>query len=231
MFAGAASARRRPGLGHEAVDEVRRVLGASGAWACTGRGGWPVAWGSVSDRWPDSPAPRSTRTKRCSLTGSTRSSTPGTADASQAIHERGAPLRGDPAGPPVGDPAGRVEGAEVPARRDVARPEVEVDAQGLQDAAPDRVAERLVAEQAEVPRAAPRGDAGADVAEQAAGAPPRQRVQVGHPGRLQLGPPGGRVRKATQAVCREEDDLGGAGNGQAANQIQIHRRASCGCRV
>ena len=35
--------------------------------------------------------------------------------------------------------------------------------------------------------------------------------------------PGGRVREAAQAVRREEDDLGGAGDGQAVDQIQVHR--------
>ena len=52
---------------------VRRAAGAS---ALTGSAGTPRAWGSVSERRPESPVPRRTRTKRCSFTGSTKSFTP-----------------------------------------------------------------------------------------------------------------------------------------------------------
>jgi hypothetical protein len=145
------------------------------------------------------------------------------ADPAQTIHQLRAPLGRDPPGPPVGDAAGGVHRAEVPPRRDVARPEVEVDSQGFENTAADRVPERLVAEEPEVSRPAAGRDAGRDVAKQAAGAPPRKGVEMGNAGRLHLGQPGPRIREAAQPVRREEDDLGGAGDGQAPSQVQIHR--------
>ena len=75
----------------------------------------------------------------------------------------------EPARPAIGDATLGVHRAEVPARRDVAGPEVEVDPQRLQHAPPHRVVERIVAEEAEVPRPAARRDSGPDVADQAAG--------------------------------------------------------------
>jgi hypothetical protein len=51
------------------------------------------------------------------------------ANAPQAVHQRCAPLGRDPARSPVSDAAIGVERAEVPAGRDVAGPELEIDAQ------------------------------------------------------------------------------------------------------
>ena len=230
MLAGAASARRGRA---SATNRLTRsaVAWASGACACTGRGGRPRAWGSVSDRRPDRPGPRSTRTNRCSLTGSTRISAPGTRirrrRSTSAAH-RSVGIR--PARRSVMRPV-VVDGAEVTPGGDVAGPEVEVDPERLQDAAPHRVAKRLVAEEAEVPGAAARGDAGGDVAQEAAGAPPGQRVQVGDPRGLQLGagrwrdpgsPPARPPRGGRSWWCR---GWPGSGSGPGPS------RASCGWRV
>ena len=77
MLAGAASASSGRAASTKRLTRAA-VRAASGAAAVTGRGGTPVAWGSVSVTRPDSPEPRSTSTKRCSFTGSMRSSAPST---------------------------------------------------------------------------------------------------------------------------------------------------------
>ena len=231
MFAGAASARRGRASATNRLTDVGRALGLRGLRVHGQRrlaGGLGVRLGQAARE----PGPAQHQHEAVLLDRLDEELDPRDADPAETIHQGGAPLGRDPAGPPVGDAAGRIERAEVPPRGDVARPEVEVDPQGFEDAAPHRVAERLVAEEAEVPGAAPGCDARADVTEQAAGAPPRQGVEMGNSGGLQLGQTRGRVREAAQPVRREEDDLGGPGNGQAPNQIQLHRRgASCGCRV
>ena len=222
MFAGAASARRGRASATNRLTSVGRALGLRGL-RVHGQGRLPGGLGVRLGQVARQPGPAQHQHEAVLLDGLDEELDPGDADPAETIHERGAPLGRDPAGPPVGDAAGRIERAEVPPRGDVARPEVEVDPQGLEDAAPDGVAERLVAEETEVAGAAAGRDAGRDVAEKAAGAPPRQRVEMRDPGRLQLGQARGRIREAAQPVRREEDDLGGAGNGQAPNQIQIHR--------
>ena len=60
---------------------------------------------------------------------------------------------------PVGDEAGAVHGAEVPACGHVPRAQIKLDAEGFEDSAADLVGQRVVAEQPEVPRPAPRRDA------------------------------------------------------------------------
>src|SRR5439155_11273997 len=75
----------------------------------------------------------------------------------------------DPAGAPVGDLPRAVDRAEVPARGDVAGAQVELDAERLEDAAPDLIVERIVAEEPEVAGPAARRDARRDVADEAAG--------------------------------------------------------------
>ena len=82
------------------------------------------------------------------------------ADRSQLVHETPAHVGADPAGAPVGDRAVRPERAEVAADRDVVRAQIEVDPERLEHAAADAVPQRIVAEQAEVPRPAAGRDAG-----------------------------------------------------------------------
>ena len=62
-------------------------------------------------------------------------------------------------GTTVGDQTGGVHRAEIPARRHIPRPDREVDAQRLQNPSPDAVAQRVVAEQRQVPWPAARGNA------------------------------------------------------------------------
>src|SRR5262249_6547289 len=97
------------------------------------------------------------------------------------------------------------------------------DPERLQHAAAYRVPEGLVAEETQVAGAASGRDAGRDVPKEAAGAAPRQRVEMGNAGGLQLGPAGGGVREAAEAVRREQDDLRRSGNRQTVDQIQVHR--------
>ena len=61
-----------------------------------------------------------------------------------------------PAGAPVGNLPAGVQGAEVAADRDVLRANLKIDAQRFEDAPADPVLERVVAEQAQMPRPAAR---------------------------------------------------------------------------
>ena len=106
------------------------------------------------------PIGRSTSTNRCSRTGSTKTSTSGTLIVPQFLAERGRSLGSDASGAPVDDSALLSSVQKLPARRDVVGLQVEVDAQSLEHAAADGVAQRVVAEQRQVPGAAPRRDAG-----------------------------------------------------------------------
>ena len=96
-------------------------------------------------------------TKRCSFTGSTKTSTPGIFTSRSLIASGALSSRGDAAGAAVGDVAGRVERAEVRADRDVAFFEREADAGRFERAAADEVLERVVAEEAQGARARCRG--------------------------------------------------------------------------
>ena len=142
------------------------------------------------------------------------------ADRAQPLGESHADLGADAARAPVGDAALRVDGAEVAARGDVARPQVELNAERLQHAAADLEANRIVAEEAEVPRPAARRDAGRDVAEQATGRLRGESGQVGHAGRLELRAPRFGAREAAEPVEREKDDLRGVRHHERANEIQ-----------
>ena len=62
------------------------------------------------------------------------------ADRAQPLDQANADLGADAPGAPVGDVAARVHGAEVAARGDVARLELEVDAEGLEHAPAHRIA-------------------------------------------------------------------------------------------
>ena len=87
-------------------------------------------------------------------------------------------------------------------------PQVEVDAQRLEDAAADPVLERVVAEEGEVARPAARRDAEADRHGQAAEAVGGEPVEVHGVRLLQLGAAGLRIGQPAEAVDDEEDDLG-----------------------
>ena len=115
-------------------------------------------------------------------------------------------LVGDSPGPAVGDVAGLVDGAEVQPGGHVAVLQRELHAQGAEHAAADLVDQRVVAEQAQVPRPAAGRDAGGHRARAgrrraAAG----QGVEVGLLGLLQGGALAGVVAVA-QAVHHQQDD-------------------------
>lgn len=77
-------------------------------------------------------------------------------DLPQLLDQAAADVGRDPPGAAVADLAAGVEGAEIAPRRDVVGPEIEIDPERLEHAAADAVAERIVAEQPEVTRAAAR---------------------------------------------------------------------------
>jgi hypothetical protein len=111
----------------------------------------------------------------------------------------------DATGPAVDNQAA-LERREVAAGHEVALANFDVRAERLQDAAAEPVAERVVAEQAEVGRAAPGRNAHQDGVGDAAAAAKRQAVQMGRLGGLQLGL--AVPRQASQPVDDEQDDLG-----------------------
>src|SRR4029453_13542727 len=90
-------------------------------------------------------------------------------DRTQPVAELDAELGGDAAGAPVGDPPVGVHGAEVAPCRPVPPLEMEVGAEGLEQGPAHWMLQRIVAEEPEVARSAPRGDAGTDMAEETAG--------------------------------------------------------------
>ncbi len=91
---------------------------------------------------------------------------------------------------------------------------MEVDAERFEDAAAYRMLERVVAEEAEVTRPAPRRDARPHVAEQAARRTRCQRVEDRQGGRLELALSGAGTGQAAQTVEGAENDLGRGGLGE-----------------
>ena len=140
------------------------------------------------------------------------------------LHRQRCTLFGrDAAGAAVGDVAGRVERAEVGADRDVAFLQVEADAGRLECPAADQVLERIVAEQAQVPRAAAGADARQHRNAAAADADLRQRIEIRRVGRFELGLAARLLRQPAQAVADVHDDLGVVLDVQFAGQIlNIH---------
>ncbi len=133
------------------------------------------------------------------------------ADTAQPLAELHAQVGGDAPGPPIGDTALGVHGAEVSPRGDVAGPQLEIDPERLEDPAPHRIAERVVAEEPEMPGSAARGDPGSHVAQQPARGARRQPVQGGDVRGFELALAGARLGQSAQAVERAEHDLGGGG--------------------
>ena len=86
--------------------------------------------------------------------------------------------------------------------------QLEADAGGFEGAAADEVLQRVVAEQAEVARAAAGADAGQHGNAAAADAALDQRVEIGRVGRFELGEAAGLLRQAAEAVGDVQDDLG-----------------------
>src|SRR2546422_8967334 len=125
---------------------------------------------------------------------------------------------------PVGDATGGVNGAEVAARGHIARAEVELDPEGLEDAAPDLVAERVVAEEPEVPWPAAGRDPRRHVADETARRLGGERREVRQVPRLELGAARLGARQAPQAVEREHDDLRGVLDDERRDQLQHRSR-------
>ena len=126
----------------------------------------------------------------------------------------------DAPGPAVGHVAGGVERAEVQPGRHVAVTEIEPHADGLQGAAANLVLERIVAEQAQVPRPAAGRHAGVDGLEQAAAAGRDEAVGVRGAGGLEFRHVVRAGLDAAQAVPDKEDDLA-AGLDEVR---EVHRR-------
>ena len=141
----------------------------------------------------------------------------------QLDRERRAFFGGDAAGAAVGDVAGGVERAEVGADGDVAFLEREADAGGFERTAADEVLDRVVAEQAEMARAAAGADAGQHGNAAAADADFGERIEVRRVGRFELGEPARLLRQAAEAVGHVHDDLGVVFDVQLAGElVDVH---------
>ena len=138
------------GLLDEVVHQARGRFGLRRSRPRAASGGTPSRCGSVS-------ASRRRGRRRAGRGGSgaraparTKSSTPGSAMVAQVVAEGGAGLGADAAGAAVGDEAAVRRRCRSCRGRPRPRAEVEVDAQRLEDAAPDAILERVVAEEGEV---------------------------------------------------------------------------------
>ncbi len=183
------------------------VRPASGLSAAAWTRGFPSFWGSASDRASERPSARKRTTKRCSLPGVSAISTPsclGSFALSRA-HRRSFSAGRDAAGPAVRDQS-RLERGEIAAGDDVVPSDLDPGSEGLQDAAPELVSQRVVAEQPEVGRPGAGRDAHEHRVGHAAGAEAGDLVQVGFLRRFELGP--AVDRQAAEPVADEEDDLG-----------------------
>ena len=151
MLAGAASREQRARGLHEGVHERGGLRPPRARGRRTGRGGTPELLRiRLGEPARTDAAPRRTRTKRCSFTGSTRTSTPSRRIArSRSTRRTQTSVAMRPARRSVIAPrASTVQ--KLPARGHVARPQLEVDAERLEHAAAHRIAQGIVAEEAEV---------------------------------------------------------------------------------
>ena len=108
-----------------------------------------------------------------------------------------------PAGAAIGDEPLVVDGAEVASDGDIARADLEVDAERFQDAAADLVFERVIAEQAEMARAAAGGDAGEDRDRQTADPFADHRIEVGGACGFEFGLAAELHGEAAESVCND----------------------------
>ena len=150
---------------------------------------------------------------------------PGQTDRAQPLRQAHAEVRRDPAGPAVFDAARAIHRAEVPARGDVARAQVELDAERLQDAPPDLEAKRIVAEEPEVPGAATRGNPGRDVTDEPARRLARQLGEIGQARCFELRAPGLRAGEPAEPVERDQHDLGRVRDDQRSDHVEHGRLA------
>ncbi len=128
-------------------------------------------------------------------------------DLPQAHGQRSALVAVDAAGATIGDVPLGVERAEVGADRHVVGPEFETNAGRFQGATADHILQRIVAEQAQMPRPAAGRDARLDRNAPAQHATAGQRVEVRRLGRFQFGQTARFERQPAQPVGDEHDNL------------------------
>src|SRR2546422_568420 len=109
------------------------------------------------------------------------------------------------------------------ARGDVARAQVELDAQRLENSAADLVPERIVAEEPEVSGTTARSDSRRDVTDETARSLGGELREIGEPRGLELGAAGLGSRKPPEPVERDEDDLRRVRDDERRDDIE-HRR-------
>jgi hypothetical protein len=109
--------------------------------------------------------------------------------------------------PPVGDLPLAVQGAEIDPRRQILSGQIEADPEGGEHAPPHLKLDRVVAEDAEMARSAPRRDPRADRIDQTELAFLGETVQVRFLRFLQFGLAAHPIRQPAESVEHEEDDL------------------------
>ena len=129
----------------------------------------------------------------------------------------------------VGDQSSRIDSAEVAARREVGWAQREVDPGRLQHASTHLERERVVAEQREVARAGAGGDAVADGKRLPNRALLGEPVEMARTCFLKLSAASG-TGQPTQAVHDAQQHLGLRGNGETANQAEVHVWLPYRCR-
>jgi hypothetical protein len=140
-----------------------------------------------------------------------------------ALGQLHANVGGDAAGAAVRDVAGRVDGAEVASRRDIAVLQVEVDSQRFEYAAADLVLQGIVAEEGDMTRTGAGSDAVTNRQRHAADRVRSKSVEVGRVGGLELALARLGVRQAAQTIDDAEEDLRVAGGGKLSEQFGVHK--------
>src|SRR5205823_159386 len=124
----------------------------------------------------------------------------GHSDLLKLLAHRDTALGRRPARPAVGDQALCIDRAEIAADRHILRADLEVDSERFENSPADAIFERVVAEETEMPRAAPRRDARQHGNTQAAYPFTHTGVQVWRPRRFELGLAPWLHRQTAQAV-------------------------------
>ena len=195
--------------------------------AFASNGACPSNSGSVALTSSPRPGPCINSTKRCSLTGRTEMSAPGSSIRSNRLMRGAAGFGSDPSRAPVQHQSTAVQRTEVPPRGNVTVTQLHPYAQRFQDATSDGVLDGVVAQEGQVSGPAAGRDARGHRGCQAAGASLRQTVQVRKTGRFQLRPARIWVRETSKPVDDQQHYLGRRRLAQLSYVRQVdHYRAS-----
>lgn len=145
--------------------------------------------------------------------------------------QRRALLRRDSSGAPITDFSRRIQRAKISPRCHIARPHFKSDSRRLERPTANQIFDRVISEQPQMSRAAPRRDSWTDGNARPLHAELRQQIQIRLFCRFQFCFASRRHRQATQAVGHQHDDLGIALNVQFTSEgMRVHRGKESGVR-